>query len=54
MLVDKGCTKENGDILIDRLRKKLKKKEIDIEYLNQTLKADCEYILEDDDINFDA
>jgi hypothetical protein len=35
MLIDKGCVKpENGDIIIDRMEKKIKKNEIDIEYLN--------------------
>lgn len=53
MLVDKGCVKpENGDIIVERMEKKIKKNEIDIEYLNQTLKPDCEFILDDDDVNF--
>ena len=53
MLVDKGCVKdENGDVIVDKFIRKIKKGEINIEYLNQTLKQDCEFILEDDDVNF--
>jgi hypothetical protein len=53
MLLDKGCVRpENGDVLLDKMEKKIRKNEIDIEYLNQTLKPDSEYILYDDDINF--
>jgi len=54
MLLEKGCIKEeNGDIIVERMEKKIKKNEIDIEYLNQTLKPDCEFILDDDDdLNF--
>ena len=38
----------HGDINMERFEKKLSKGEIDVEYLNQTLKADCEYILDDE------
>ena len=35
MVKDKNCIREeNGDIIIDKLEKKLIKNEIDIEYLN--------------------
>jgi hypothetical protein len=35
MLVDKGCVnEENSDIIVERLEKKIRKSEIDIEYLN--------------------
>jgi hypothetical protein len=34
LLVEKKCCKENGDVLMDVLKKKIKKNEIDIEYLN--------------------
>ena len=54
MLCDKNCVREdNGDILVEKMEKKILKNEIDIEYLNQTLKPDCEYILEDDEIVFE-
>lgn len=53
MLVEKGCCeKETGDVVIKTLQKKLNKNHIDIEYFNQVLKADCEFILDDDDVNF--
>ena len=38
----------NGDIDVDGLQKKLNKGEIDVEYLNQTLKPDCEFMLDDE------
>ncbi len=38
----------HGDINMERFEKKLSKGEIDVEYLNQTLKPDCEYILDDE------
>lgn len=54
MLVDKHCVREeNGDVIMDKMEKKILKAEIDIEYLNQTLKPDCEYILDDDDVTFE-
>ena len=42
----------HGDVNMDLLEKKLKKGEIDVEYLNQTLKPDCEYMLEDERLFF--
>jgi hypothetical protein len=33
---------------MERFEKMLSKGEIDVEYLNQTLKPDCEYILDDE------
>ena len=55
MLVDKNCVTDSadGEIIMDKMEKKLIKKEIDIEYLNQTLKPECEYILDDDDVMFE-
>ncbi len=54
MLRDKGCVSEEdeGGIVMERFEKKLLKGEIDVEYLNQTLKADCEFQLDDEDIEF--
>jgi len=34
--------------LAEKFEKKLTKNDIDIEFLNQILKPDCEYVLEDD------
>ena len=35
MIYDKNCTnEENGDIIIDKLEKKLLKNEIEIEFIN--------------------
>ena len=35
MLIDKNCIRqENGDIIMDKMEKKIMKAEIDIEYLN--------------------
>ena len=54
MLANKNCTREeNGEVIADKMEKKLLKNEIDIEYLNQTLKPECEFILDDDEIYFD-
>ena len=41
--------KLKGVIDMKKFRIKLKRNEIDIEYLNQTLKKDNEYIMENDD-----
>lgn len=49
MLVDKHCVDGNGNVEIEKVKRKMKKNEIDIEYINQVLKQDCEFILEDDD-----
>ena len=39
MVADKNCTKEDsGEIYMDKFEKKLGKNEIEIEYINQTLK----------------
>ena len=35
------------------LEKKLAKGKIDLEYLNQTLKPDCDYVLDDEDLFLD-
>jgi hypothetical protein len=51
MLTAKGCCDpETGDVLIDKVERKFTKNEIDIEFLNQTLKPECEYILDDEDL----
>ena len=54
MLDQKGCCKKNdrdGSLQIEmkRLKIKLMRNEIDIEYLNQLLKSDSEFIMEGDD-----
>ena len=55
MLIEKGCTarddSKDGSKEIDmkKLRIKLMRNEIDVEYLNQLCKSDSEFILEGDD-----
>ena len=55
MLLDKGCAardvNRDGEKEIDmkKLKIKLMRNEIDVEYLNQLLKTDSEFILEGDD-----
>jgi len=50
LLVDKNCIEvESGDVILDKLEKKFKKDIIDVEYLNQTLKPDCEFLLEEEE-----
>ena len=46
---DKKEDKLRGTIDMKKFRQKLKRNEIDIEYLNQTLKRDNEFIMEGDD-----
>ena len=45
-----GLLKKQGleEISMEKMQKKMTKGDIDIEYLNQTLKNDCEYVLEDE------
>ena len=52
MIKKKNCCEENGDIITKQLRKKLKQGKIDIDFLNQTLKGDCEFVLEEDEVDF--
>jgi hypothetical protein len=68
MLVEKNCTehpietkdlvvqndrpKWGGDVSVEKFEKKLTKNEIDIEFLNQLLKPDCEFVLDDDELFF--
>ncbi len=44
--------KWGGDVLMDKFEKKLSKNEIEIEFLNQILKPDCEFVLDDDELFF--
>ena len=37
---------------MERLEKKLNKGDIDIEFLNQTLKPDCDFMLDDERLFF--
>lgn len=50
MLKERNILSKQGDVMSDKFEKKLRKGDIDIEYLNQTLKEDCNFILDDDDI----
>lgn len=55
MVLAKGCCNpegELGEVIMDKLEKKMLKNEIDLEFLNQTLKPDCEYVLEDEELFF--
>ena len=55
MLVARDTTVESGpdlgQIRITKLRKKLTNDELPIEYLNQTLRKDCEFVLDEEVIN---
>ena len=46
---EKNVLTKGGDVISEKLESKLKKSTIDIEYLNQTLKEDCNFILDDDE-----